>query len=43
MNDEKLLHQQKNGWFSNAVVVFVAVLSLVLAVVSIPLAVAGGS
>lgn len=43
MNDAKLLGKRKNGWLSNGVVVFVTVLSLVLAVVSIPLAIKGGS
>lgn len=43
MNDAKLLRQFKNGWLSNAVVLFVTILSIVLAVVSIPLAVIGGS
>lgn len=43
MNDGKLLHDRTNGWISNAVVVFVVLLSFVLAVVSIPLAIRGGS
>jgi NRAMP (natural resistance-associated macrophage protein)-like metal ion transporter len=43
MNDARLLRERKNGWLSNAVVVFVTILSLVLAVVSIPLTVMGGS
>jgi len=43
MNDRKLLREHANGWFSNAVVVLVTVIAFVLAIVSIPLAVAGGS
>jgi Mn2+/Fe2+ NRAMP family transporter len=43
MNDEKLLRDKKNGWMSNAVVIFVVLLSFVLAVVSIPLSIVGGS
>jgi Mn2+/Fe2+ NRAMP family transporter len=43
MNDRKLLREHANGWLSNTVTVVVLALSLVLAVVSIPLAVVGGS
>jgi Mn2+/Fe2+ NRAMP family transporter len=43
MNDRKVLREHTNGWISNAVTVVVVILSLVLAVVSIPLAVTGGS
>jgi Mn2+/Fe2+ NRAMP family transporter len=43
MNDRKLLREHRNGWLSNAVVVGVVALSVVLAVVSVPLAVLGGS
>jgi Mn2+/Fe2+ NRAMP family transporter len=43
MNDGKLLREHKNGWLSNGVVVFVVLLSFVLAVVSIPLVIVGGS
>lgn len=43
MNDRRLLREHRNGWFSNAVVIFVVVLSFVLAVVSIPLAIKGGT
>lgn len=43
MNDRKLLGKYANGIVSNAVVVIVVLLSLVLAVVTIPLAVTGGS
>jgi Mn2+/Fe2+ NRAMP family transporter len=43
MNDKRLLGPETNGWISNAVIVFVVVISVVLAVVSIPLAIAGGS
>ncbi len=43
MNDRRLLQDHRNGWLSNVVVVFVVLLSFVLAIVSIPLAVKGGS
>jgi NRAMP (natural resistance-associated macrophage protein)-like metal ion transporter len=43
MNDRQLLHKHANGWISNTVVLFVVLLSFVLAVVSIPLAIAGGT
>jgi Mn2+/Fe2+ NRAMP family transporter len=43
MNDERLLRDKTNSWLTNTVVFFIVVLSLVLAVVSIPLAVVGGS
>jgi Mn2+/Fe2+ NRAMP family transporter len=42
MNDARLLKEHKNGWISNGVTVLIVLLSLVLAVVSIPLAVMGG-
>jgi Mn2+/Fe2+ NRAMP family transporter len=42
MNDEKILKKNKNGLISNVVTVIVVLLSLVLAVVSIPLVLAGG-
>jgi Mn2+/Fe2+ NRAMP family transporter len=41
MNDRHLLKTHCNGWLSNSVVVFVVLLSFVLAVVSIPLALMG--
>jgi Mn2+/Fe2+ NRAMP family transporter len=43
MNDRKLLGKHRNGWISNAVTLLVVVLSIVLAVVSIPLLIKGGS
>lgn len=43
MNDRKLLGKYANGFVSNAVAVVIVVITLVLAVVSIPLAIAGGS
>jgi Mn2+/Fe2+ NRAMP family transporter len=43
MNDRKLLGKYANGPFSNIVTAGIVILTLVLAVVSIPLAVAGGS
>jgi len=43
MNDRKLLREHANGLLSNAVTVCLVVLAFVLAVVSIPLAIVGGS
>ena len=43
MNDRRLLREHTNGVLSNVVTVFIVVLAGVLAVVSIPLAVLGGS
>jgi Mn2+/Fe2+ NRAMP family transporter len=43
MNDRKLLRERANGLLSNAVTLIVVALALVLAVVSIPLAIVGGS
>ncbi|HEX6904590.1 MAG TPA: divalent metal cation transporter [Thermoanaerobaculia bacterium] len=42
MNDRKLLKEHANGWISNTVAVVVLLVSLVLTVVSIPLAFLGG-
>jgi len=42
MNDRKLLKEHSNGWISNAIAVVVLVLSIVLTVVSMPLAFLGG-
>jgi Mn2+/Fe2+ NRAMP family transporter len=42
MNDRKLLKEHSNGWISNVIAVIVLVLSVVLTLVSIPLAVLGG-
>jgi Mn2+/Fe2+ NRAMP family transporter len=41
MNDRAYLGEHTNGWFSNAVVMIISVMSAVLAVVSIPLEVFG--
>lgn len=43
MNNKRLLGKHTNGWISNAVTVVVVLLAFVLALVSIPLAVIGGS
>jgi Mn2+/Fe2+ NRAMP family transporter len=43
MNDRKLLGRHANGWISNSVTIVALVLALVLAVVSIPLLIVGGS
>jgi Mn2+/Fe2+ NRAMP family transporter len=43
MNDRKLLGEHANGWISNTVTIVVLALALVLAVVSVPLMIAGGS
>jgi Mn2+/Fe2+ NRAMP family transporter len=41
MNDERYVGEHRNGRFSNAVVLFVIGLAFVLALVSIPLEIAG--
>ena len=43
MNDKRLLGDRANGWISNFVVIVIVALAFVLAIVSIPLAVMGGS
>ncbi|HEY0557961.1 MAG TPA: divalent metal cation transporter [Thermoanaerobaculia bacterium] len=43
MNDRKLLGEHANGWISNTVTIVTLALALVLAVVSIPLMIMGGS
>jgi Mn2+/Fe2+ NRAMP family transporter len=43
MNDKRYLGDYRNGWISNSVVVFVIVLTFVLAIISIPLEILGGS
>jgi len=43
MNDRKLLGRHANGWLSNTMAVLTLVVSVVLAVVSIPLMILGGS
>jgi Mn2+/Fe2+ NRAMP family transporter len=43
MNDRKLLKEHCNGWISNGITLLTVLLSIVLAVVSIPLLVKGGS
>lgn len=42
MNDEKYLGEHTNGWFGNIAILLVTVLAAVLAIVSIPLEIAGG-
>jgi Mn2+/Fe2+ NRAMP family transporter len=42
MNDPVYVHDRGNGWVSNAVVLFVIGLAFVLAIVTIPLEIAGG-
>ncbi|HEV7859210.1 MAG TPA: divalent metal cation transporter [Pyrinomonadaceae bacterium] len=42
MNDEKYLGEFRNGWLSNGVVLFIIMLSFLLAIVSIPLEIFGG-
>ena len=42
MNDKRYLGDYRNGWISNSVVVFVIVLTFVLAIISIPLEILGG-
>ena len=41
MNDRKLLGRHANGWLSNAMAVLTLVVSVVLAVVSVPLMILG--
>jgi Mn2+/Fe2+ NRAMP family transporter len=43
MNDYSYVRVYRNGWFSNAVVIAIIVIAFVLAVVSIPLQIFGGS
>jgi Mn2+/Fe2+ NRAMP family transporter len=43
MNDRTYLEGHCNGWFSNSVVILIILLAFVLAIVSIPLQIAGGS
>ena len=43
MNDSTYVRSYKNGWFSNAVVILIVCLAFVLAIVSIPLQIFGGS
>jgi Mn2+/Fe2+ NRAMP family transporter len=42
MNDRKYLHDHTNGWISNVVVVATVVIASIIAIVAIPLEVAGG-
>ena len=42
MNDEKYLGEHTNGWFGNVAILLVTLLAAVLAIVSIPLEIAGG-
>jgi Mn2+/Fe2+ NRAMP family transporter len=42
MNDEDFVHESRNGWFSNAVVILIVGLACVLALVTIPLQIFGG-
>jgi Mn2+/Fe2+ NRAMP family transporter len=43
MNDRKLLGKYSNGWISNAMAILTLVVSVILALVSIPLMILGGS
>jgi Mn2+/Fe2+ NRAMP family transporter len=43
MNDKKYLGEHTNGWFTNIAILIISVLAAVLAIVSIPLEIAGGS
>lgn len=42
MNDERYLGRHRNGWISNAVILFIIGLTFVLAIVAIPLEIIGG-
>jgi Mn2+/Fe2+ NRAMP family transporter len=43
MNDRKYLEEHTNGWLSNTIVILIILLAFVLAVISIPLQIFGGS
>jgi Mn2+/Fe2+ NRAMP family transporter len=43
MNDKYYVRGYRNGWLSNTVVVFIIGLAFVLAIVTIPLQILGGS
>jgi Mn2+/Fe2+ NRAMP family transporter len=43
MNDEHYVEEHRNGWLSNSVVLFIIGLAFVLAIVTIPLEIFGGS
>jgi Mn2+/Fe2+ NRAMP family transporter len=43
MNDQKYLGEHTNGWLANISILLISVLAAVLAIVSIPLEIAGGS
>ena len=43
MNDRRYVRSYRNGWLSNAVVIAIIGLAFVLAIVSIPLQIFGGS
>jgi Na+-transporting methylmalonyl-CoA/oxaloacetate decarboxylase gamma subunit len=43
MNDYSYVRIYRNGWFSNAVVIVIIGIAFVLAVLSIPLQIFGGS
>ncbi len=42
MNDERYVGKYRNGWISNAVVIFIIGLAFVLAIVALPLEILGG-
>jgi Mn2+/Fe2+ NRAMP family transporter len=42
MNDEEIMGKYRNGWFSNVAIVLIAILSVVLLVVAVPLQIMGG-
>ena len=42
LNDEHFVGEHRNGWLSNSVVTIIIFLSFVVAVVAIPLELAGG-
>ena len=42
MNDKRYVNERRNGWVGNAAVLFVSMLSFVLAIVSLPLQIFGG-
>ncbi len=42
MNDEQYVGKHRNGWSSNTVVYFAIVIASILALIAIPLEIAGG-
>ena len=43
MNDERYVGEYRNGWISNAAVIFIIGLGFILALVTLPLQIFGGT